>query len=200
MDHQAVVRSRRMVRAFESSPLDSAVVDRILDAARRAPSAGNTHGLDLVVLSGREQVDRYWDTTLHSERRADFPWPKLLDAPVIVLVVVDPAAYVDRYSQPDKATSGLGESADDWPVPFWFVDGGAAIMALLYAAVDEGLGALLFGLFEHEAAVGRRFAIPDGRRVVGAVALGEPAGDDRPSRSAERGRPSLPEIVHRGAW
>lgn len=200
MDFGAVVRRRRMVRSYLRDPVDAEALDRILDAGRRAPSAGNTQGLDLVVLDGPEQTAAYWDTTLPPERRPTFPWPALLDAPVLVLVVVDPAAYVRRYAEPDKAHTGLGEGSDAWPVPFWFVDGGAAVMAMLHAAVAEELGALLFGVFEHEEAVRIRFGIPAGRRLVATVAIGHPADDDRPSSSGGRERRTLDQIVHRGGW
>ena len=108
MDFADVVRSRRMVRAFESRPVPADVLDRVLDLARRVPAAGNTQGLDLVVLEGPAQTARYWDATLPPERREAFPWPRLLDAPVLIVPVGDPDAYVERYAEPDKARTGLG--------------------------------------------------------------------------------------------
>ena len=61
------------------------------------------------------------------------------------------------------------------------------------------VGALLFGLFEHEEVVRVRFGVPEGRRAVGAIALGHPA-PDRPSGSASRVRPPLDAVIHRGRW
>src|SRR4051812_38980248 len=122
MDLSAVVRSRRMVRAFAPRPVPPEVLDRVLDLARRVPAAGNTQGLDLVVLTGPEETARYWDATLAPGRRAAFPWPGLLDAPVLIIPVADPAAYVERYGEPDKARTGLGEGTDAWAVPYWYVD------------------------------------------------------------------------------
>ena len=87
MDFADVVRSRRMVRAFEPRPVPPDVLDRVLDVARRVPAAGNTQGLDLVVLEGPEQTARYWDVTLAAERRDGFRWPGLLDAPVLIVPV-----------------------------------------------------------------------------------------------------------------
>jgi nitroreductase len=189
-----------MCRDFLAEPVADDVLRRVLAAAFRGPSAGNTHALDLVVLRGDATV-RHWDLTLPPERRADFAWPGLLRAPVLVEVVVDPAAYVERYGRRDKAASGLGAGESAWDVPYWFVDGGAAVMAMLLAAEAEGLGALLFGLFDHERAVLDALGVPAGRRAVGTVALGWPApGGRRPSRSARRGRPSPDERVHLGAW
>ena len=188
-----------MTRAFTTQPVDRAIVDHLIDLARRGPTAGNTAGLDWLVLATIDEVGAYWDTTLPLERRNDFPWPRLLDAPVLIIPWVDPEAYVARYAEPDKVLTGLGGAAGDWMVPYWFVDGGAAAMTLLLGAEDAGLGALLFGLFEHEDAVRARFGVPASRRAVGAIALGHRA-PDCPSLSARRGRPRADQIVHRGVW
>lgn len=189
-----------MTRSFLSTPIDRVVVDHLLDRARRAPSAGNTSSTQFLVLDTPDAVAAYWDTTLAVERRASFPWPGLLEAPVLVVPWVDPDAYVARYAESDKAHTGLGDTAAAWPVPYWFVDGGAVVMSILLGAEAEGLGALLFGLFEHEAAVRRRFGVPERLRAVGAVALGHGAPDERASGSTRRPRRPLDEIVHRGTW
>ena len=85
-------------------------------------------------------------------------------------------------------------------MPYWFVDGGAAVMTLLLAAQDRGLGAAFFGMFDHERAVRQRFGVPPRPAGVGTVAIGHPAEDDRPSQSARRGRPPLDEVLHRSGW
>ena len=188
-----------MVRAFAPDPIPSGLVDDLIDMARRSPSAGNTQSAEFLVLEGPEQTGRYWDTTLEPDRPDAFPWPGLLRAPVIVVVWVDPGAYVSRYSEPDKQSTGLGSGESAWPVPYWWVDGGAVVMALLLGATSRDLGALFFGLFEHEEAVRLRFGVPEGRRAVGAVALGRSA-PDRPSASAGRRRRLLDEVVHRNHW
>ena len=162
-----------MTRSFLTEPLDRATVDELVDLARRHPSAGNTAGTAFLVLEG-DDVAAYWETTLSGERRAVFPWPGLLVAPVLVVPWVDPDAYVERYAEPDKARTGLGAGADAWSVPYWWVDGGMAAMTLLLAAEDHGFGACFFGLFEHEGAVRDRFGVPNGRRAVGTVAIGRP--------------------------
>lgn len=195
-----VLASRRMCRDFTAEALDAESLDRVLGAALGAPAAGNTVALELVVLEGADTA-RYWDLTLPPQRRATFRWPGLLRAPVLVLPYVDPGAYVARYAEQDKATSGLGAGEHAWSVPYWFVDGGAAVMAMLLAAEATGWGALLFGQFDHEAAVAHELGVPRGRRTLGTVALGHPApGGRAPSGSARRGRPPASERVHRGSW
>lgn len=201
MDFQAAVRGRRMVRSFTSEPVALATVTRLVDLARRAPSAGNTQATDIVALTAPEARARYWDLTLPEPRRATFRWPGLVAAPVLLLVVVDPDAYVARYAEPDKAGTGLGSGTEAWPVPYWWVDAGAAAEHILLGAVDGGLGACLFGPFGHEAAVARAFGVPTGRRIVATIAIGHPPEDTGPpGRSANRRRRRVESMMHLDGW
>ncbi len=188
-----------MVRAFSAEPVAPGVVDDLVDLARHAPAAGNTDGRDYLVLDTPETTGAYWDTTLPEDRRADFRWSELLAAPVLVLVVVRPESWVERYREADKARPDLGRAQTAWPVPYWWVDGGMAAMTILHGAVDAGLGALFFGTFDHEPAVARRFGVPEDRRVVGVIALGHPLPDE-PGRSAARPRRPVAEVIHRNRW
>ena len=198
MDFAEVVRRRRMVRAFLPEPLEPSVVAQVLMPATRGPSAGHAQGVSLIVLHDGGQL-AYWDTTLPPDKRAQFPWPGLLDAPVLVVVAVDPDAYVERYGEADKRASGLGADVAAWPQPMWFIDGGMAVMAILYAAADAGIGACFFGVFDHETALREMLGVPHGVRLVGTVALGLPDPErDRPSRSA--GRPRRDDVVRFGGW
>ena len=200
MEFADTVRGRRMVRSFDDRPVPPDLLDELLALAVRVPAAGNTQGLDLVVLEGHETA-RYWDITLPAPRRPSFPWPGLLRAPVLLIPVGDPAAYVQRYAEPDKASTGLGAGVDAWPVPYWFVDSAFSAMVALLAAVDRGLGACFFGQFGHEPSVKAALGIPPQRRCVGTIAVGfEAAEGQRRSFSARRPRRSLDEVVHRGGW
>ncbi len=199
MDLSGAVRRRRMVRAFTAEPVSPSVVDGLIDLARRAPSAGNSQGVAYVVLSGADETAQYWDVTLPAARREAFRWPGLVAAPVLIVVLVRPEAWVERYGEADKAATGLGDGPGQWPVPYWWVDAGMAAEHLLLGAVEAGLGGCFFGLFDHEAPVLAALGVPAGWRAVGAIAVGHPAPDE-PGRSASRGRPPLNEVIHRGRW
>lgn len=188
-----------MCRDFSSQSIAPDVLDRILRAGFRGPSAGNTDSIELVVLEG-SRVPDYWDTTLSPQRRATFPWPGLLNAPVLVVPYVDPSGYVERYGLPDKESTGLGTGIDAWSVPYWWVDGGAAVMAMLVAAEFAGLGALFFGQFENESAVARLLGVPDRLRAVGTLAFGHPGDGRSVSTSARRPRRGVDRRTHRGGW
>jgi nitroreductase len=197
MEFADLVHSRRMVRAFDARPVDRDVLDAVLDTARRAPSAGNTQGWVFVVLEG-DDTRRFWDVTLPEDRRDSFRWKQLLDAPVVILPLASREAYLSRYSEPDKSTTGLADPTR-WPVPYWQIDTAFATMLLLLAVEDAGLGALFFGVFRNGEKLLAALDVPGGYELIGAVAIGHPL-DDEPGRSAERPRRSLDEIVHRGGW
>ena len=148
MDFKGVIRSRRVFRDFLDAPIPEGAVERVIDSGRRAPSAGNTHGREFVLLEGADQTRRLWDVTLPPSARRSFAWPGLLSAPAVVLPVISPDAYLSRYGESDKAATGLGESRDAWPVPYWYVDGRWTVMAMLLAAGEEGLGVLFLGLVD----------------------------------------------------
>ena len=188
-----------MVRAFTDAPVAPDVVDGLIDLARRAPSAGNSQGVAWVVLSGADETARYWDVALPESKRGAFGFPGLVAAPVLLLALVRADTWIERYSEPDKASHGLGTGVAAWPVPYWWVDGGMAVEHVLLGAVDAGLGACFFGLFDHEPAVFAALGIPEGWRALGAIALGEPA-PDTPGLSASRPRRTVDEVLHRGRW
>src|SRR5256885_17167827 len=102
MELGEAIRRRRMVRHFEDRPVPPEALERILDHARRAPSAGNTQGSALLVLEAPEQVGRFWDCTFPAERRAEFRGPGLFPAPVVVLPRASQDAPPARYPQPPQ--------------------------------------------------------------------------------------------------
>lgn len=185
-----------MVRAFTPAPVAPSLVDELLDLCRRAPSAGNTQATGFVVLEGGAQTERYWATTMSAEVRSRFRWQGLFDAPVLVLVTTRPVAYPARYAEADKAPTGRGIGLDAWPVPYWWVDAGAVIENLLLLATERGLGACLFGPFDHEPGLRHVLGLADDIRIVATIALGHPAPDE-PGRSSGRPRPPLADVVAR---
>ena len=189
-----------MTRSFERRPVEPALLEHLIELATRAPSAGKTQGWHVVALRDGD-TERFWRHTLPAERRHGFRWQGLLDAPVILLPFADPGAYVERYREPDKAKSGLGAGVEAWPAPYWTIDASMAVMTMLLAAEDVGLGALFFGVFQGEDALRRDLGVPDGLDLLGAIALGWPRRDDaEPGRSAARRRRSPAEVLHDGGW
>lgn len=187
-----------MIRSFDGQPVPAETVDRVLRAGLRAPSAGFTQGWAFLVLSGDETAV-VWRTIEDEAWRAQSGRRDRERAPVVVLALCSPEAYTGRYTETDKSGGGLDRAAS-WPVPYWYCDTAMAVMLMLLAAVEEGLGALWFGLFRGEAEVLSALGVPDEWRTVGGLALGWPSAADRPSPSLARDRKGLDDVVHRGRW
>jgi nitroreductase len=199
MELTEAVRRRRMTRNFSGRPLDPDVVDRLLESALRAPSAGNTQGREFVVLDGPDQTEAFWKASTDEDwRSGSRRFAGLSRAPVVVLPFADPGAYVARYQEPDKVR-GDGREVE-WVVPYWYVDAAFSTMTLLLGATGAGIGAAFLGNFRGEAALHAALGVPDRFRWLGAVLLGEAAEPDPPSSSVGRPRRPVGESVHRGRW
>ena len=198
MEFQDVVRRRRMVRNFADRPLAPDTVDRILANAQRAPSAGFSQGWAFLALDGPEQTGAFWDATFPGDSRKTFRWQGLFNAPLIVVPLSHKDAYLERYAEPDKGWTDRAE--DRWPVPYWHIDTGMAAMLMLLTAVDQGIGALFFGIFpERMVRFREAFGVPDAYTPIGAIAFGWPEADE-PSPSLARGHRPVEEVIHRGRW
>jgi nitroreductase len=202
MEFEEVVRKRRMTRRFSPDPIPQELLDELLSAGTRAPSAGFTQGIDLVVLTSAGARSRFWQVSSdESWRDRDESAAGLLAAPAIVVPVADPEAYAERYRDADKATSALfSRHVDAWPVPYWLVDAAYASMLLLLAATAQGLGALFFQLHAGESTVCHALGIPGERRLIGAIALGYPIAEASGGSPSRRARRPFADVVHREGW
>lgn len=199
MEFKDVVRHRRMVRRFDQRPVPIDVMDRILEAGRRAPSAGFSQGLELLVLDTPETVAEFWAIT----RDPEFPWPDeeiAVGPTVLVLPLPDKARYIERYSQPDKIAFGMDDETH-WPVRFWDIDAAMSAMLMLLAAVDEGIGGWYFGIAHGERELLDRFGVPADLRPIGIIGFGYRAEDEEPQGSwTKRQRRAFEEQIHRNGW
>lgn len=195
MEFAEVLARRRMVRNYSDEPIDAASLDRIADAAFRAPSAGNSQAIAVVVVADedrRQAIAEVGDEPAYVAAGFD-PW--ISKAPVHLIIAVSEKTYHDRYNEPDK----LGPDGEiEWPVPFWWIDAGAAMMAVLLAAVDEGLAAGFLGVHSLPA-LSARLNIPEDYSPIGVVTLGHPAPDRR-SGSLDRPRKPRASVVHKESW
>jgi len=176
-----LARRRRMARRFDPRPVPRDVLVRVVAIAATAPSAGKTNGVELRVLESPDERARFWELASDREWRACGPKSSgLLAAPVIVVPIADPDAYVARYDRPDKVLSALsGLAASEWPVPYWIVDSSFMAMLVLLAAADAGLGALFFQLHAPAEDVLAGLGVPPTRVAIGAIAIGYPAEGSR---------------------
>ena len=146
-----------------------------------------------------DSVGRFWEATQAEEWFAARQDGVLL-APVVVLPIADESAYTSRYAEQDKRGHGLDDGAN-WPVPFWLTDTAMAVQNLLLLVEDRGLGALYFGVFRNVDRLLADLGVPPAARLVGALAIGHRAADDRPSGSAtSRPRRPAAAVIHHDRW
>jgi nitroreductase len=171
METWDAIRSRRNVRSYGQGAIASQDLDRILEAAWRAPSAGNQQAWDFVVCTDPEQLTQ--------------------------LASVGPAA---GHVAGSAATIALVAPRSDDPqlrdlIQF---DLGQATMSVMLAAADLGIGSAHAGAHDQELAR-RLLGVPEDRFCALLITLGVPA--DRPLTPIQRpDRRAFDDVVHRGHW
>jgi nitroreductase len=203
-----VIRRRKMVRAFKGEPLPPGTAGRLLRAANRAPSAGFSQGYSFLVLEGAEQSAPLWEAFYdgaaslgdrEAQERAEID--ALSPAPLVIIPLACKDVYLEVYAErPDRAWTDRDEAR--WPVPYWYIDTGFTALLILLAVVDEGLGAVFFGIPPSiMAAFRERYGVPGEWTPIGAIAIGypDPEADPVPPTPASM-RKSLDELVHQGRW
>lgn len=192
-----------MVRAYTDEPLAPEAVQRILAAANRAPSAGFSQGYALLTLRGPQQLEPFWRLvgSYHGAEEAAGPsFDPVTRAPLVVVPLSCKKIYLDRYARADKGWTDRAES--HWPVPYWDIDTGFTALLMLLAAVDEGLGALFFGIPPDLIEQFRQlYGVPAEYVPIGAVAVGHPdLGADKGGSSRVIKRRTIEDLVHEGHW
>ena len=199
MEFQDVVLRRRMVRDFSDEPVARPLVEQLVANATRIPSAGYSQGVAFVVLTDPGQRRLFWETTSGPEWRGESESVPLTRAPVVIVPLAHKQAYLDRYALPDKAHTPLSRE-EHWPAPYWDIDTGFGVMLILLTAVELGLGALFFGIFQGEKALMDALSVPGGYRPIGAIAVGYPTAGERSKPTLSTGRRRLDEVVRWERW
>jgi FMN reductase [NAD(P)H] len=196
MEFSEVLAKRRMVRNYTDDAVGPGTLQRIAAAALRAPSAGNSQAIGVVVVTDpaiRRRIAEIADEPEYVAAGFD-PW--VSRAPAHIVISVSEQVYRDRYSEPDKLNED--GSQIEWPVPYWWVDAGASMMAVLLAAVDEGLAAGFLGVHSVPD-LAALLAIPSHFHPIGIVTIGVPAPDRR-SGSLDRAKKTASDVVFNDRW
>ncbi|MEP6894920.1 MAG: nitroreductase family protein [Chloroflexota bacterium] len=193
--HDAILK-RRMVRNFADKPVASEIIARIIELSRHAPSAGFTQGQSFIVVTKPELKKAIADTCEEEEYVKSGFDPFISKAPVLLIPCTSEAAYHRRYQESDKVNEDGSEII--WPVPYWFMDIGCAVMVALLAALDEGLVTAYAGSKDLDT-LRSILHMPAKVTPVGVIAVGYRA-PDVPSPSLKRGRKPDQEYVHYEGW
>jgi nitroreductase len=165
------IRSRRNVRSYGQGAIAPQDLDRIVEAGRRAPSAGNQQAWDFVVCTDPEQLAQ--------------------------LARVGPAA--GHVAGSAAAIALVAPSSDDAQLRDLIqFDLGQATMSVMLAAADLGIGSGHAGVHDQELAR-RLLGVPEDRFCAVLITLGTPA-DGPLTPIARPDRRPFTEVVHRGYW
>ncbi len=171
MDFYDAAHARRSIRRYKDTPVEREKIDRILDAAHKAPSWNNRQCWRFVLVSDKE-------LRFMLGEQVDNPSAECYEkAPYTIVLCADPT---------DSGVIGGKE--------YYLADCGAAMENVLLAAAAEGLGACFVGNFS-EYAVRAILHIPADVRVVALSPIGYP--DEAPE---ERERVSIETIVYENGW
>jgi len=217
MEIEAAVRGRRSIRKFTERKVPGILIDEILEAARWAPSWGNTQPWEFTVLTGaplaafKEANERMFSEGLAAAPDIPMPesWPAELKARYGELgrTMLD-LMGIDRADK-DARNRLYGRMAGLFGAPCLIVAGIPREVSVEYAMLDVGLVVQTICLLAHARGLGtcimaaavrypdllRKIAcIPQDRRIVAAIAVGYP-DPEYPLNRFERKRADLREIV-----
>jgi nitroreductase len=199
MEFAEVVRRRKMIRAYDPDrPIPPEIVQRLLDNAVHAPSAGFSQGWAFLVLQAPMERQEFWAAATPQEPTLGAWLENMSTAPLIIVALSNKSVYLSRYAEDDKGWTDRDEVR--WPVPYWDIDTGMASLLILLTAVDEGLGACFFGIPPDRVGAFRAaFDVPPQYMPIGAITVGYRRPDKLRS-SARRGRRPMDEVVHYGRF
>ncbi|MFA6255249.1 MAG: nitroreductase family protein [Patescibacteria group bacterium] len=130
MDFWKVLKSRHCVRSFDSNkPVADEQIEKLINAAKMAPSAGNCQDWEFVVVKEKEKKQQL------IEQAISFRQSFVAKAPIVIVVCVDSNKTKDHY----------GERGHDL---YSIQDTAAATQNLLLATTALGLGACWVGAFD----------------------------------------------------
>lgn len=171
METWDAIRARRKIMAYDDRPIEDEKLEQILEAGRRAPSSRNQQRWDFVLVRDPEQLERLshvWQGAGH-----------IADAPAAVAVVAP-------LSNTTRATETIS------------FDLGQAVMAMMIAAADLGIGSRHASVHDHDLGA-EILGLPDDQRLAWLFGLGYPG--DRPLKPVgEPARRPYDEVVHFDRW
>jgi nitroreductase len=169
MEVLKAIKGRRSIRAFKRDDVSPEIVEKLLEVARWAPSAGNIQPWEFIVVRKPELKKALAEAALGQTF--------IEEAPIVIVV----CANENRSSQ------GYGVRGKNL---YCIQDTAAAIQNIHLVAYSLGLGTCWVGAFREEEAT-KILKIPQGIRPVAIIPVGYPAETPSP-----RNRRPISQIVH----
>lgn len=148
-----LIKQRRSIRKFQQKKLDRAQLERMVDAARLAPSANNMQPLKYIIVDDEEKVGQFFNFIKWAGYIAPAGNPGDSERPVAYIVILlDTQVRENGYE----------------------LDAGAAVQNIIITAEEEGIGSCWMGAIDREG-ISKLLNIPERYRINTIVALGYPS-------------------------
>ena len=162
MDVLEAIKGRRSIRAFKNKNVPQEIVEKLIGAARWAPSAGNIQPWEFIIVRKPEIKRRLAQAALGAML--------IEEAPIVIVVCANENRSFEGYGMRGKTLYCIQDTA-------------AAIQNIHLVAYFLGLGTCWIGAFREEEAK-EILKIPQGIRPVAIIPVGYPA--EAPSPPSRR--------------
>ena len=169
MDVEEAIKRRRSVRSFKPDPIPEKDLNRILDAARWAPSAGNCQPLEMIVVEEDKTKNRLADAALGQNFIAE--------APINLVICANLPRTEKRYGKRGTDLYAIQDTA-------------ASVQNVNLMAISLGYATCWIGAFDEDK-VSKVIETPEEIRPMAIVPIGKP--DEEPEAPERR---ELEEITH----
>lgn len=169
MDVLEAIKGRRSIRAFKNRNVSKEIVEKLVDAARYAPSAGNIQPWEFIIVRKAEIKRKLAKAALSQSF--------IKEATAVIIVCADETRSSHGYGARGKTLYCMQDTA-------------AAIRNILLTAYSLGLGTCWVGAFREEEAR-ETLKIPQGIRPIAMI----PVGHAAESASPRRKRP-MAHVIH----
>jgi len=167
---ESLLSSRKIVRNYKEVNFDKNSLDKIANYIIKIPTAGFSRGIEVVQVFNKNKIKDI--SNLFNEKnfieQGKSPW--ISHSVALFFIVLNENAYHERYSKGDKEKA---VNSNDWDVPYWFIDAGAAMMNCMLLLEEKNLSSGFMGLHNtNRKSFHKLLNIPQDYLIVGMITAG----------------------------
>ena len=152
MDFYDVVKTRKSVKKFKDTPIDTNKLDRMVNAAMMSPSWKNNNSYKFIIVHDKTKLEQISKSIMNKDNSAS---QSILEAPMTAIVVADPGS------------SGEVENKE-----YYLVDSAIAMEHFILSATNEGYGTCWIAALDEDI-IKNALSIPQNYKVIALTPIGE---------------------------
>lgn len=187
MEYDKVVQERVSVRSYKKEPIPPEMTERLMEAARLAPSGSNLQPIRYITVTSEEMLSRL---------RPFIPQSFVTQAPLLLACVADTCLF-----------DGLSEQARQTPYnqtrlawnreqlrSYLSLNAGLSLEHVVLKAADLGLGSCIIRMFDMEK-VTEALGLDSRYELIALLPVGFPNQDDSAKQPPVHDRRPLADMV-----